>query len=313
MTELIVDTFTFEKASKYAMDEFKKKGIFSLSEFETISSRTNASIKPFQFSKLLERLRIAAPFQMKGNRMYFFPCVLAHTAEAPNLRELEFGPHLMVTFECGYCPKGLAGAVIKYLMANEMDSSLTWKLSYNEVFRNQVAFKVGPHDTVVLKISSTHLEIMLFPREFHNRIKTCPVSKVCYEVREAVEAGIRQVTSDINYVDAQHSLTFPCGCKDDHPAVLEFVGGDPYCLTCNKTDEQYSLPIAYKLWQIHKHPKSESEGPEQSSTGSTVQPQPGETSSSGEGRLQLTESVHTHTHTLSLPCTFIHSFISKWR
>ena len=39
-SELIVDTFTFEKSSKQMMEKFKKNGIFSLSEFEKISSRT---------------------------------------------------------------------------------------------------------------------------------------------------------------------------------------------------------------------------------------------------------------------------------
>ena len=29
---------------------------------------------------------------------------------------------LIVTFKCDYCPKGLAGALIKYLMVNEMQS-----------------------------------------------------------------------------------------------------------------------------------------------------------------------------------------------
>ena len=29
--------------------------------------------------------------------------------------------------------------------------------------------------------------------------------EVCSEVRKAVEAGIKQVTSDINYVNAQHA------------------------------------------------------------------------------------------------------------
>ena len=151
VTELIVDTFTFEKAGKRSMDEFKQKGIFSLDEFEKISTRNDASMKPFQFAKLLERLRIAAPFEIKKNRVYFFPCVLTHTAIATNFRQLELsalGPTLMIAFKCGYCPKGLAGAVIKYLMANEMGSSLTWKLKYNEIFRNQVSFMVGPLDTV---------------------------------------------------------------------------------------------------------------------------------------------------------------------
>ena len=110
------------------MDEFKKKGIFSLSEFETISSRTNTSIKPYKFAKLLESLRIAAPFQMEGEKKYFFPCVLAHAAETAFQQLMLTAtpiPQLIVTFECGYCPKGLAGVLIKYLMANEMESCYT--------------------------------------------------------------------------------------------------------------------------------------------------------------------------------------------
>ena len=285
VTELIVDTFTFEKASKHAMDEFKKKGIFSLSEFETISSRTNASIKPFQFSKLLERLRIAAPFEMDGDRMYFFPCVLAHTAMEPPLHQLSTPvPSLIVTFKCGYCPKGLAGALIKYLMANEMKSSFAWKLDHDKIFRDHVSFKVGPLDTVVLLISLTYLEIVFIPKLFRNRKRTCPQGKVCSSVREAVEAGIRQVTFDIhvNYVSAQHSLTFRCGCKCDHPGELEFVDGIPLCLSCSKTGEQHPLPTSYELWKIHKPTKSESEAIKHYSM---VQPQPRKTSNDGEGRL----------------------------
>ena len=114
VTELIVDTFTFEKVG---MPEIKQTGIFSLSEFETVSSRSSTDIGPFQFAKLLEGLQIAAPFQMNHERMYFFPCVLAHTMETA-VQQLTPAAtpisQLIVTFECGYCPKGLAGALIKY-------------------------------------------------------------------------------------------------------------------------------------------------------------------------------------------------------
>ena len=256
VTELIVDTFTFEKTSKQSMDEFKEKGIFSLSLFENVSSKTNSFIQPFQFVKLLERLRIAAPFLMDGSRMYFFPCVLAHSAKEGKVHRLLFSstrriPRLIVTFKCGYCPKGLAGALIKYLMANEMKSCNSWKLLHNRVFRNQVSFKVGPHDTVVLKILSTHLKITFIPKKFRDRSKTYPVDKVCTEVREAVEAGIRQVTSDINYVNAQHSITFHCGCKRKHPGVLVFsASGTPYCLLCSRTDKQFVLPAGHEIWNI---------------------------------------------------------------
>ena len=266
VTELIVDTFTFEKTSKQVMDEFKKKGIFSLSEFEKISSRTDTNIKPFQFAKLLERLRIAAPFEMDGDRMYFFPCVLAHTSIETPVHQLTLVctrvPHLMVTFKCGYCPKGLAGAFIKYLMANEMQSSLQWKLHHDKIFRNQVSFKVGPFDTVVLKISSTFLEIIcVLNPKFSNRESICSVRKLCDEVRKAVDAGIRQVTIDINYVNAEHLFTFSCECKEiednlPHPGVLEYIDNDPVCLTCSKTGDQHPFPADYELWNLFKSNKS---------------------------------------------------------
>ena len=215
--------------------------------------------------------------------MYFFPCVLAHTAMETAVHQLTLActpvPNLVITFKCGYCPKGLAGALVKYLMANEMKSLFPWKLLHDKIFRNQVSFKVGPLDTVVLKISSTHLEIIFIPKNFKNRDLKCPKGEVCSNIRQALEAGIRQVTSDINYVNAQHSFTFPCGCTGGHPGELEFVGDDPFCLSCSKMGEQYPLPTDYELWQIYK---PESEDPEESSRGSMVRPLTGKTSNSGD-------------------------------
>ena len=256
VTELIVDTFTFEKVGIPKMNKFKQKGIFSLSEFETVSSRSSTDIRPFQFAKLLERLRIAAPFQMHGERMYFIPCVLAHTMETAYQQLMLAAtpiPQLIVTFECGYCPKGLAGALIKYLMANEMQSCYSWEIFTDKIYRNLVSFHVGPLDTIVVKITTTYLEIVCIPDgKVRNREQKCPITKICSEVREAVEAGIRQVSSDINYINAQHGLTFRCECKGDHPASLKYLGTNPYILYCSKTNERYPLSPEHKLWQIKK-------------------------------------------------------------
>ena len=263
VTNLIVDTFTFEKVGVPKMNRFKQNGIFSLSEFEAVSSRSSTDVQPFPLDKLLERLRIAAPFQKDGEKMYFFPCVLAHALENEYQRLMLTEtsiPRLIVTFECGYCPKGLAGALIKYLMANEMESCYTWKIYTDKIFRNQVSFHVRPLDTIVLRITPTYLEIVCIPGKFSNRDKKCPLTEICTEVRKAVEAGIKQVTSDINYVNAQHCLTFRCECKGDHPGELELLpNGEPYCLSCSKTGETYDLPSGYELWQIHKIDNADSE------------------------------------------------------
>ena len=255
VTELIVDTFTFEKAGKYSMSEFKQKGIFSLSEFEKITSRSDYSIiRPFQFAKLLEHLRIAAPFQMNRERKYFFPCVLAHTKETAVQKLMLTAtpiPQLIITFRCGYCPKGIAGALIKYLMANEMQSCYSWEIYTDKIYRNQVSFHIGPIDTIVVRITPTYLEFVCIPNnKFRNREQECPLSEICSEIRKAVDAGIKQVTSDINYINAEHSFTFRCECKSDHPGELKYNKGLPYAISCSKTNKIYPLSPQHKYWHV---------------------------------------------------------------
>ena len=266
VTELIINTFTFEKAGKQKMDEFNEKGIFSLVEFEVIFSRSNSDIKASQFLKLLEKLRIAAPFHLKGNVMYFFPCVLAHVRSfkisifhrMSQKWKAAGVPQLLVIFDCGYCPKGLPGALITYLMANEMESFFTWNLLHDKIFRNQVSFRVGPLDTVVLDIYSTHLMISIttVTDKCIARDAKCMPSEVCSAIREAVEAGIEQITSTINYVNANHSLTFHCKCNSDHPAMLEFMGCTPHNMYCSKMNKTYPLPKGHELWQISRKDES---------------------------------------------------------
>ena len=74
-------------------------------------------------------------------------------------------------------------------------------------------------------------------------------------VRKAVDAGIRQVTVDINYVNAEHSFTFSCECKEHnlpHPGVLEYVDKKPVCMTCSKTRDQHPFPTNHELWNLFK-------------------------------------------------------------
>jgi hypothetical protein len=213
---------------------------------------------------------------MKGERKYFFPCVLAHAAETA-LQQLMLTatpiPQLIAIFECGYCPKGLAGALIKYLMANEMDSHYTWEIYTDKIFRNQVSFHVGPLDTIVLRITPTYLEIVCIPDNFPNRDKECPLTEICTEVRKAIEAGIKQVTSDINYVNAQHVLTFRCECKGDHPGSLRYLGTRPYILYCSKTNKRYPLTPEHELWQVKKpQPDQDPMPPPQTHAKRQIQP-----------------------------------------
>ena len=257
VTDLIVDTFTFEKSGKQLMDQFKQKGIFSIAEFERINDKSESEITSFQFRKLLESLRIAAPFTMNKERKLFFPCVLAHTSKAKKKQITGSTPvpSLMVSFECGYCPKGVTGALIKYLMANEMESTSKWILVTDEIYKDQISFHVGLYDTVVINIWPTHFEINYIPDpQFAEEREDCPIEEICSEVREAIDTGIKQILIDMNYINSQHSLTFPCkapGCKGSHPAEL-LSRGNKYSLRCNRVGKLFKVPHNLYVWGIGK-------------------------------------------------------------
>ena len=126
VTELIVSTFTFEKVGQQEMEQFKHKGVFSLDKLDEVSHQGQSStiMSTSQFGKLLERLRIVAPLKVDNEIKYFLPCVLAHACESSSCHDTPV-PTLLISFQCGYIPQGVAGALIKYLIANEMESPMS--------------------------------------------------------------------------------------------------------------------------------------------------------------------------------------------
>ena len=257
VTELIVSTFTFDKVGHSKKEKFRKSGVFSVKDFEKVSANCamfhpKGLITAKQFGKILERLRIAAPFEENEEIMYFLPCVLGH-ANVSKLDTTSEIPGLLVSFECGYCPKGVAGALIKYLMANEMHSTFHWKLLKDKIFRDEASFHVGPHDTLVIKHFATHMEMTCIPgTKFKSR--KCTVTETCRNVREAVEAGIRQVLRDMNYVEVKHSFTFLCPkCCVKHPAQVIYYNGQPGSLECSNVEEVFELPSGCEIWDLGDH------------------------------------------------------------
>ena len=130
---------------------------------------------------------------------------------------------------------------------------LEWKLLTDSIFRDQVTFEVGPIDTVVLKILSSHLIVACIPSCNPRLRKYCCIEKICIDVRKAVEAGIKRVTLDIDFIDSEveHSLTFLCPCDTclgQYPAELKNYDGKPHCLRCTKTRACHELPKGYEKW-----------------------------------------------------------------
>ena len=105
ITNLVVETFTFDKADPVVRENFKKKGIFPFSTFEKISASSDHLLTPSRLVKLLEHLHIIAPLEKEDGeeeegeekeegeeeveeggqereKRYFMPCILAHAQPA---------------------------------------------------------------------------------------------------------------------------------------------------------------------------------------------------------------------------------------
>ena len=260
VTELIIETFTFDNVCKLShskLEIFKNMGIFNLSDFTRISNRTGQNLTPSIFAKLLEHLRIAAPFQQGGKIKYFLPCVLTH-AQIKHRTPASTLPQLIITFQCGYCPKGLFGTLVTYLITNEMQSEFEWELITDKIYRDEVTFRVGPYDIVTLKFLSTHLEITCAESNPDLLREHCIEEEVCQEVKHSIEKGIITVTSAINYINAHHSFTFYCtseSCKNNpHPAKLIKFKGKLCNLMCEKLKKCFHLPSGYEKWTLFAIP-----------------------------------------------------------
>ena len=259
VTELITDTFTFEKAGKHIMDDFKN-GLFSFKDLEKLQD-SDMLLNAFRFTKILEHLRIAVPFRKDGILKYFFPCVLSHVDRKPEAEPSQHTsiPPLVVTFGSGYRPMGLAGALITYLMTDESKSEdLEWHLSTDSIFRDQVSFIIEPScDTVILKMYPTHLEISFLPDPDDDDRIDCPIEETCKAIWQTIHSGIKTVNSDINYIRSDHSFTFYCqlrNCKVRklHPAKL--LRGKLHCL---KSKRSCKFPEGYEKWMFESLTKTD--------------------------------------------------------
>ena len=284
ITDLVVETFTFDKADPVVREDFKKKGIFPFSTFEKISASSDRLLTPSRLVKLLEHLHIIAPLEKEEGKeegegeekRYFMPCILAHAQPAeptPRFerisraltavfrRSAEQSPNnssLLVGFRCGYCPKGLFAALVVYLLANARSHGHKWTLQRDQIFKDQISFLVRPYDTVSITVQPKFFEVTCTPalsKSSHKR--HFPLATTCGEVRHCIETGIREVTSALHYTsDAAHYLAFYCpgrhrgpDLKEPHPAEIIFHDNKPCTLQCVLGERgTFELPPGHERW-----------------------------------------------------------------
>ena len=249
ITNLIFNTFDQKRATVNEIEEFQNRGILSVATIKRLSqtSDSESQIPLDWLLKLLNYLRIAAYFKDHTGDKYFFPSVVCRARKqcAPSQSSSAFNLHppLLVAFKAGFCPRGIPGALIKYLMTNEMNSQFKWKLHVDRISMNQVTFAIQTLSDIVFKIHPTHLEI-----HFDPQCEPVDLNSTCSEAFTQIKRGMKAVTNEQNY----YFFAFYCTrleCKGSlHPAEIEWFGNKPCKLNCQRMQRKGNLPEGYQVW-----------------------------------------------------------------
>ena len=251
VTELIVDTFTFEETDPYELQEFTKKGIFPADTIKKLSTESDA-LTGKEFGDLLEHLHIVAPIKEDGEIVkYFAPAALTHADLPPDTQTEEAIPPVHIVFDSGFCPKGMFGALVVDLLKSNKLSQFEWTLKEDKIYRDQICLSVGPYDSFRFSLSPTYIKITLSTTTDHNRV-VC-LGHVCCGVRREIESSICNVTEALHYTQrAAHSLAFACPepppHDQSHAATINFFQGEPCTLTCPLTKTTHDLPNGGMIW-----------------------------------------------------------------
>ena len=266
ITDLIVKTFTSGNVKIKEIEDFHQRGIIPVTLMYKIGNKSSSDsqLSFTWLTTLLNYLRIAAFFRDRDGDKYFFPSALCHAPEShSNLVPVSRSP-LLIGFKSGFCPRGIPGALIKYLMTNEMKSKRCWNIIPNKIFRNEVSFAIQACGNIAMRILPTHLEISYVPEAESTGVVSEEDSeeeelmkKTCEMAYMQIKKGMSTVTSqcmECNYYFGFYCTLDTCqGHK--HPAQLEWDGKDPFKIVCKVANKRGNLPKGYKVWNLHKKRK----------------------------------------------------------
>ena len=198
-----------------------EKGILSFKAAESIIG-SESKITTAELLNLLVHLRIIAPF--KDGR-YFIPCVINHLLEASDEElkpEESIVAPLYIRFGHRYCPKGLFGVLVTYLMSTK-EPTLSLEFSEDKVSKDQVSFEVVSRDDTLdllsLKVvACSFLEVTIFPEERDLSL----ISDVCNIIRKLIETYLSKAFQDLHYNEeiVKYEMCLKCeGCSDYHKVL----------------------------------------------------------------------------------------------
>ena len=269
-SNLIRNTFTFDKVGLSLSEKFREKAQFSLQDVvKATSGHTDALIPLENLVKLLEYLGIltAIPHTpsagVRGEPTYFMPCVLksARASEliVPSCSDSDPAP-LILRYNCGYVPVGVFPSMITNLVSQQREG---WEMIEEGLFKNKVQFQVGgDFDTVTLISHPRYFEIVV---SRSSSFRT-PTESLCAHVRSTIESTLNTVTSHMNYhFSMGYKLGFECPTHPGREHFCVVADASAWNIACLQNPKK-KQPVCLadhpnlKVWfsqeQVFDHPDS---------------------------------------------------------
>ena len=250
VTELVVNTFTFERVTYSMHEDFQKRGLFPAEMVNKIFTDSEL-LTVEKFIAFLKHHNIIAPLEEDGEIVkYFLPCSLVHVEISQDyLACFNSLPPLIVVFDTGYTPRGIFGFLVSDLLTDK-GHELQVVLDVDCIFRDQLTVSVGPYvDKFCFSLHPMYIKIGVEPSRIKRKFS---LGVICCYVRNRVVNALADIVSKMNYnYKAKHSLAFFCPdkCNDQgHPATVSFYRSEVQAMKCMISKAAKPLPEGHEVW-----------------------------------------------------------------
>ena len=253
ITELIVHTFNFENLhSKYQYDRFCNSGRFTEKHLSNCEAVKKNLLSTYQIIAVLQYLITIAPVDINenGEQEYFFPCVLVHASlPSSSLDSTTDVPPLLITFKCGYVPRGIFSSLIARVL---LTSKGHWTLASDKIYRDQIQFRIMDSGHIVtIRNCFRYLELTI-----QSPIGSNTCSDVCVTVCKFISECLEYIRNQLNYTsNATHFFGFHSNgdcCSDSsvgpHLALCPQDSNPTYTVCTINKDYSSVLTSKQKMW-----------------------------------------------------------------
>ena len=254
-TNLIKNTFTFDKVGQTVSEKFREKAQFSLKDVQRATSGyTDDLISLEKLVELLEYLSVltvipSTPSSGAQEPIYFMPCVLrsARASELSVCSRSDSDPApLMLCYDCGYVPVGMFPSMITNLVSQQQED---WEMVEEGLRKNRVQFLVGEDcDKITLISHPRYFEIVVSRREdFQTRAES-----LCANVRGRIQSTLKAVTSHMNsHFKMGYRFGFECPLHPGREHLCKLARVTARFMMCQKNPKELvPLPLEprHKVW-----------------------------------------------------------------